>query len=77
MDGYTKQKYHEAIDQVADSIKTFGWQQPIVVDKDMVIIVGETRYKAAKKLKRTPLTFKTCALNFDLRFFIGLLRAFK
>ena len=56
-----RQNDGEAIDQVADSIKTFGWQQPIVVDKDMVIIVGETRYKAAKKLKLTsvPITVAT------------------
>lgn len=40
----------DAVDAVANSIKEFGWQQPIVVDKDMVIIVGHTRYKAAKKL---------------------------
>ena len=53
-----RQNDGEAIDQVADSIKTFGWQQPIVVDKDMVIIVGETRYKAAKKLKLTSLPVK-------------------
>lgn len=40
-----------AVDAVAESIKEFGWQQPIVVDKDGVIIAGHTRYKAAKKLK--------------------------
>lgn len=40
----------DAVDSVANSIKEFGWQQPIVVDKEMVIIVGHTRYKAAKKL---------------------------
>lgn len=40
-----------AVDAVAASIKEFGWQQPIVVDKDGVIIAGHTRYKAAKKLK--------------------------
>ena len=39
-----------AVDAVAASIKEFGWQQPIVVDKDGVIIDGHTRYKAAKKL---------------------------
>lgn len=56
-----RQNDGEAIGQVADSIKTFGWQQPIVVDKDMVIIVGETRYKAAKKLNLTsvPITVAT------------------
>ena len=40
----------DAVDAVANSIKQFGWQQPIVVWKDMVIVVGHTRYKAAKKL---------------------------
>ena len=40
----------EAIDKVAASIKEFGFKQPIVVDKDMVIIVGHTRLLAAKKL---------------------------
>lgn len=40
----------DAVDAVANSIKEFGWQQPIVVDKNMVIIAGHTRYKAAKKL---------------------------
>ena len=41
----------DAVDKVANSIREFGWQQPIVVDKDNVIIVGHTRWKAAKKLK--------------------------
>lgn len=40
-----------AIDAVAASIKEFGWQQPIVVDRDGVIVAGHTRYKAAQKLK--------------------------
>lgn len=41
----------DAVHETANSIKEFGWQQPIVVDKDNVIIVGHTRLKAAKKLK--------------------------
>lgn len=40
-----------SVDRVAKSIKEFGFQQPIVVDKNMVVIVGHTRLKAAKKLK--------------------------
>lgn len=44
-------KNDEAVDYVANSISSFGFQQPIVVDSDMVIIAGHTRYKAAKKLK--------------------------
>lgn len=39
-----------AVEATAKSIKEFGWQQPIVVDKDMVVIAGHTRLKAAKKL---------------------------
>lgn len=47
----------DAVDATANSIKEFGWQQPIVVDKDGVIIVGHTRLKAAKKLglKQVPI----------------------
>ena len=47
----------KSVDDVAESIKEFGWQQPIVVDKDNVIIVGHTRWKAAKKLgmKKVPV----------------------
>lgn len=44
-------KNKAAVDYVANSIKEFGFQQPIVVDKDMVVIAGHTRLKAAKKLK--------------------------
>lgn len=40
----------EAVEYVANSIREFGWQQPLVVDKDLVIIAGHTRYKAALKL---------------------------
>ena len=40
----------EAVEKVADSIREFGFQQPIVVDSAHVIIVGHTRLKAAKKL---------------------------
>jgi len=40
----------EAVDAVANSISEFGFQQPIVVDKDGVIIAGHTRYKAAIQL---------------------------
>lgn len=42
-----------AVEAVSNSIKTFGWQQPIVVDKNDYIIAGHTRYLAAKKLGMT------------------------
>jgi DNA modification methylase len=41
----------QAIDKVAASIKEFGWQQPIVVDVEGVIVVGHTRLLAAQKLE--------------------------
>lgn len=39
-----------AVEQVANSIKSFGFKVPIIVDKDNVIVAGHTRLKAAKKL---------------------------
>ena len=45
------------VEATANSIKEFGWQQPLVVDRDHVIIVGHTRLKAAEKLglKKVPV----------------------
>lgn len=40
----------EQIEQIANSIKEFGFQQPLVVDKENVLIIGHGRLKAAKKL---------------------------
>ena len=40
----------KAVEAVARSIREFGFRQPVVVDKDGVIVVGHTRYKAALKL---------------------------
>ena len=40
-----------AINAVGRSISEFGFRQPIVVDTEDVIVVGDTRYKAAVKLK--------------------------
>lgn len=40
----------KAVEACMKSIEEYGFKQPIVVDKDMVIIVGHTRLKAAKKL---------------------------
>ena len=42
-----------AVDAVAESIRQFGFRQPIVVDENGVIVVGHTRWKAAKKLGLT------------------------
>lgn len=47
-----------AVSKVAASIKEFGWQQPIVVDPDGVILAGHTRLMAAKKLGMTTVPIK-------------------
>jgi len=46
------QKKHpkKQIEQVANSIKEFGFNQPIVIDKNNEIVVGHGRYEAAKLL---------------------------
>jgi ParB-like chromosome segregation protein Spo0J len=40
----------ESVRKIADSIEAFGWRQPIVVDKDFVVIIGHGRLEAAKLL---------------------------
>src|SRR5262245_35823448 len=45
--------YESGVEAVAASIREYGWQQPLVLDEDGVIIVGHTRYKAALKLGLT------------------------
>lgn len=44
-------KNDSAVKAVARSIKEFGFRQPIVIDEHGVIIVGHTRWKAARRLK--------------------------
>ena len=48
----------QAIEKVAMSLKEYGFRQPIVVDKNMVIVAGHTRYRASKKLglKQVPIS---------------------
>lgn len=43
-------KNDAAVDYVKNSILEFGWRVPIVVDKNMVVVAGHTRLKAAKKI---------------------------
>lgn len=43
-------KNDDAVDDVANSIKEFGFKVPIVIDKNNEIVAGHTRYKASKKL---------------------------
>lgn len=52
-----------AVELVANSIKEFGFKQPIVIDTSLTIVAGHTRWKAANKLglKEVP-----CVLADDL-----------
>lgn len=45
-----KQHPPEQVERIANSIRRFGWQQPIVVDRDNVVIIGHGRLFAAKEL---------------------------
>ena len=40
----------EAVQRTVDSIERYGYQQPIIVDRESVIIAGHTRYAALKRL---------------------------
>ena len=40
----------DAVEAVAESIRRFGFRQPIVVDADGVIVAGHTRFRAAQRL---------------------------
>lgn len=53
----------KAVEFVINSIKEFGFKQPIVIDGEGVIVCGHTRYQASKKLK---LKEVPCILADDL-----------
>jgi hypothetical protein len=48
------------VERIANSIKRFGWQQPIVVDRNKVVIIGHGRLAAAKllNLDKVPVKFE-------------------
>ena len=45
------------IDNVAESLRRFGWKQPLVIDGNDVLVIGHCRLLAAKKLgeKKVPV----------------------
>lgn len=47
----TKKHDYVQINNVAESIKQYGFVQPIVIDKNNVVVIGHCRLLAAKKLK--------------------------
>ena len=46
----TKKHDKKQINNVAESIKQYGFVQPVVIDKDGVIVIGHCRVLGAKKL---------------------------
>lgn len=53
----------DAVEYVANSIKEFGFKNPIILDNNNVIVCGHTRYKAAKKLE-----MEKCSMYYLFRF---------
>jgi len=51
----------DAVEAVAESIRQFGFRQPIVVDEQGIIVCGHTRFMAAQmlELKRVPVHVAT------------------
>lgn len=58
-----KRHPEDQIQHIANSIKQFGFKQPIVIDKDGTIVCGHGRYFAAQKLN---LDIVPCVLADDL-----------
>ena len=48
-------KNDEAIPYVMESIKQFGFKNPVILDKDNVIVAGHTRIESAKRLGITEI----------------------
>ena len=48
-------KNEEAIPYVMESIKQFGFKNPVILDKDNVIVAGHTRIESAKRLGITEI----------------------
>ena len=57
------------IDNVANSIRRFGWQQPIVIDEKDVVVIGHCRLLAAKKLglAEVPVTVASGLTDDEIR----------
>jgi ParB-like chromosome segregation protein Spo0J len=47
---HNPRRNEHAVDAVAASLREFGFRQPLVLDPEGVIVVGDTRFKAALKI---------------------------
>jgi len=52
-EGNPREIPESAVDAVADSIREFGFKNPVIVDADNVLVAGHTRVRAARKLGMT------------------------
>ena len=65
----TKKHDQKQIDNVANSIKRFGWQQPIVINEHGVVVIGHCRLLAAKQLgmEEVPVTIASGLTEDEIR----------
>lgn len=68
-DKNAKKHDKQQIDNVANSIQRFGWQQPIVIDENNVVVIGHCRLMAAKKLGQAyvPVTVASGLTDLEIR----------
>lgn len=64
-----KQHDETQVANVANSIKRFGWQQPIVIDDNNVVVIGHCRLLAAKRLgmEEVPVTVASGLTDEEIR----------
>lgn len=48
----------QAVPAVMKSLAEFGWRQPLVVDKEKFIVVGDTRFQASERLSQSDATWE-------------------
>lgn len=53
----------EAVEAVRESITRYGMNQPILVDSEMVIIIGHTRYAALRRIGATKVKVAVSELS--------------
>src|ERR1039457_6597856 len=53
----------QAVAKVGSSIKTYGWRQPVVVDREEVIVIGHVRRAAGKSVGETSDSPANCRIS--------------
>ena len=67
--GNAKTHPPEQVEHIANSIKRFGWQLPIVLDRDNVVVIGHGRLMAAKllHLEKVPVVYADALSDEDIK----------